>query len=213
MDRMRAVWRHVEYNYREGGLRQVFHKIFWRVQQWLWSESSWLIYRLDVTQYRRDPALLLHREPLDFEQMMRHQYFKAQLFPEAMQARLASGAICHGFFIGDELANVGWTTRGYLELEPDLALPKKNSIGIFDCFTLPAHRSKGIYTDTLISLLGAARDQGVVDARIAVDPGNLISIKGIERAGFRPLYQFKRVRRCGRETFHKSDFALRNGEN
>ena len=210
---MRAVWRHVEYNYREGGLRQVVYKGFWRLQQWLWSESSWLIYRVDVTHYQRDPTWLLRREMLDFEQMMRHQYFKAQLFPEAMQARLASGAICHGFLIGQELANIGWTTRGYLELEPDLALPEKDSIGIFDCFTLPAYRSKGIYTDTLISLLRAARDQGAVDALIAVDPGNLISIKGIERAGFRPLYHFKRLRRCGRETFKKSDFALRNREN
>jgi GNAT superfamily N-acetyltransferase len=207
---MRALWRHFEYNYREGGLRQVVYKLLWRCGQWLWSESSWLIYRVDTTQYRRDPTLLLRREPLDFEQMVRHQYFKAQLFPEDMQGRLASGAICHGFFIGQELANIGWTTQGYLELEAGVSLPEEQSICIFDCFTLPAHRSKGVYTDSLISLVRAARDQGAANALIAVDPGNLVSIKGIERAGFQPLYQFKRLRRCGRDAFHKSNFTSRN---
>jgi RimJ/RimL family protein N-acetyltransferase len=85
-------------------------------------------------------------------------------------------------------------------------------MGIYDCYTAPAHRGKGIYTDTLVRLLGSAREQGVMTALIAVDPANRPSIKAIERSGFRPLHHLTRRRRAGRSSIQKSQFPPVFGE-
>ena len=94
--------------------------------------------------------------------------------------------------------NIGWTSKEYLEMESGLRIEDKDSAGIFDCYTLPDHRSKGIYVESLIRMALAAKAAGVQRVLIAVDPVNLPSIKGIERAGFKPLYQVTRTRRYGR---------------
>lgn len=205
---MKTLWRHVEYNYREGGILQVLYKCVWRLQEWLWSESAWLIYRLDVSTYQRGTRLPLERSSLGFSTLVQLQYFKALAFPEAIAGRLTSGAVCHGFFLGGELVNIAWTMHGYLELESGLIRPEQKSVGIFDCFTLPAHRAKGIYTDSLIALVQLIRSQGAGVALIAVDPVNHASIKGIERAGFQAFSLLRRVRRFGRESIEESAFEL-----
>jgi GNAT superfamily N-acetyltransferase len=144
-----------------------------------------------------------------FEELRELGYFKAMAFPEVIRARLDSGALCHGFFLDGELVNIAWSSRGFLEMEPGVSICEGGCVGIFDCYTLPAHRSKGIYTDTLLLLIRAIGDEGGSTALIAVDPGNIPSIKGIERAGFKPLCRLTRVRRFGRQVLRRSEFRLR----
>jgi GNAT superfamily N-acetyltransferase len=206
---MRALWRHIQYNYDEGGIRQVLYKTGWRFQQWLWSQSAWLVYHVDVAQYRLEPALPLRHSRLGFDALRQLQYFKAMAFPEMVRTRLDSGASCNGFFLKDELANIAWTTRGYLEIEHGVTIREDRCVGIFDCYTLPQHRSKGIYTDTLIRLIRNSREEGATLALIGVDPDNYASINGIERAGFEPFYRLTRRRRFGRQFFVRSKFEAR----
>lgn len=203
---MQALWRHIQYNYDEGGIWQILYKTAWRFRQWLWSQSAWLLYRIDVAQYRLEPALSLRRSRLGFDALRELQYFKAMAFPEMVRIRLNSGACCNGFFLNDELANIAWITRGYLEIEPGVSIHEDRCVGIFDCYTLPQHRSKGIYTDTLIRLIRDSREEGAKLALIAVDPENQASIHGIERAGFEPFYRLTRRRRFGRQFFIRSKF-------
>lgn len=206
---MRALWRHIQYNYNEGGIRQVLYKTGWRFQQWLWSQSAWLVYQIDVSQYRREPVLSLRHSRLGFDALRELQYYKAMIFPEGIRTRLNSGACCNGFFLEDELANIAWTTLGYLEIEPGVTIREERCVGIFDCYTLPQHRSKGIYTDTLIRLIRDSHEDGVKLALIAVDPDNYASINGIERAQFEPLYRLTRRRRLGRQFFIRDKFEAR----
>lgn len=196
-DSVRRFWRHVELNLREGGMRQVIHKVFWRAGQWIRSESDYLVYRLDAASYPRTPSLNLTERALSDVELERLGYFKSLLFPESMRDRVASGMVCHGFFAGDELANVGWVTSGYLELEPGERIYEDSSAGIFDCFTVPAHRSKGIYTDALVRMIHGARGDGARTVLIAVAPDNYASIKAIERAGFEPHQRITLGRRFG----------------
>src|SRR5271156_3514894 len=100
---MRKLWRHVEYNYREGSIRQVVGKVFWRLQQWLWSEAAWLVYKTDIADYHRDASLPLSRCELGFDSLQELNYFKAVAFPEEIRTRLDSGARCYAFFIGSAL--------------------------------------------------------------------------------------------------------------
>ncbi len=207
---MKALWRHIEYNYGEGGLRQVLRKVFLHLGGWLWSESTWLIYKIDVADYHRELAARLDRRQVGFDSLLELRYFKAVAFPEIIQMRLDAGARCHAFFIGSELVNLAWTTVGYLELEPGLHIREAGCAGIYDCYTLPDHRSKGIYTGSLIQLIGVFAEEGVARVLIAVDPGNRPSIKGIEKAGFQPFYQLTRRRRFGKSSLRRLDFSTQD---
>lgn len=206
------MWRSLAYNYREGGIRQILRKIPWRFRQWLWSETVWLVYRTELRDYQREPKLPLVRSELGLDALRENGYFKAIAFPEAIRVRLDAGERCNGFFRGAELVNVAWTTRGYLVLEAGgLSIRENNCVGIYDCYTLPAHRGKGIYTDTLVRLLRWAQNEGATTALIMVEPCNHTSIKGIERAGFVPQYRLIRRCRFGQQSLRRSEIQPLGG--
>ena len=203
---IRALWRHVTYNYREGGGGQVLSKIARRLRHWMWSDDVWRVYRQDTGGVPLETRLPLTESLLDFDALREYRYFKAYDFPEAIEERLDSGARCHGCLLDGELVNVGWTTVGYLELVPGIRICDRDSIAIYDCYTPPAFREKGYYTDSLIRMLRQIRDAGAARALIAVDPGNIPSIKAIERVGFRPLYQLTVSRHFGRQFRREREF-------
>lgn len=205
---MKSLWRHLQFNYRDGGVRRIFFKTFWRIGQWLWSEYTYLIYHLDVSHYDRAPRLPLCRRELRLNDLLKLGYFKATAFPELIRDRLSSGSICHGFLIDGELANVAWTTHGYIVLELNWHLPIPASLAIYDCFTLPEHRSKGVYAASLVILANLAHLQNVPTVVIAVDADNAISIRVIESVGFQPLCRIKRRRCLGWYFLRKSNFTL-----
>jgi RimJ/RimL family protein N-acetyltransferase len=105
------------------------------------------------------------------------------------------------------LLNVAWSSKEYLEIEPGAVVEESDSRGIFDCYTFPEHRSKGVYRESLMQLASTFQQSGTRRVLIAVDPGNIASIKGIERAGFEPLYRLTRSRRYGRVLLRRSQFA------
>ncbi len=203
---IQAIWRHFTHNYQEGGFRQVICKIFWRFHQWIWSDTVCLVYRQDLQEFRLEPRLPLTESALDFAAMHELEYFKAHAFPEAMQARLDSGELCHGYLLDRKLANLGWTSRGYLEIAPGVRIYEEHSIGIYDCYTFPAFRSRGIYTDSLIRMLRQIRHEGVSRSLIAVAPDNVPSIRAIEKVGFSPLYRATISQRFGRTRLRESEF-------
>jgi GNAT superfamily N-acetyltransferase len=206
---MRAFWRHVAYNWRQGGLIRVLEKIVFRFRRWLWWDAVWLIYRVDAASYNHAAASLLKHRVLDFATLVELGYSKALDFPEATRQRLDRGSVCHGFFVDGELANTVWTTAGLLEIESGVEIIDSHSAGIIDSCTVPALRSKGIYRESLTFLINAIRQEGIASAMLAVDPGNIPSIKGIERAGFQPLYQLRWRCRFGRRAMAKFSFEPR----
>lgn len=207
MKALRAIWRRIVRNYSAGGARQVLERIIAKPLSAVFSQSSWLIYRIGTREYDRVPRLILAQKPLTLDSMVAHGYEKARLLPDRIQARIEAGHRCFGFFDGESLANIGWVCSGLLVLEPfKLELKEADCSAIYDCVTFPEHRSKGIYTDTLIRLVSLLRSEGAATVLIAVDPGNVMSIKGIERAGFVPHFKLVRYRRWGRDRFERVPF-------
>lgn len=204
---MRALWRHVAYNLKEGGLRQVFAKVMARLRDWLSSEVTFLVYRAPLADYRREMRLTLAEAPLSLARLRDLGYYRALEFPEDTQQALDAGRICHGFFLDAALANVAWTERDRLELLPGWAIAEPDSLSISSCWTFEGFRGRGIYPETLILLLNEARRQGIALGLIAVDPENVASIKGIERAGFVPHFRTTRRIRFGRSTETREPFT------
>lgn len=205
---IRGLWRSLAYNYREGGITQVINRSIAKPISVISSETSWLIYKINTAGYERKARLPLVQKELAFESLVQHKYYKALSFPERVRSRMTAGHRCFGFFDGDELANVGWISTGLLVLELwTLDITEDACSGIYDCYTFPAYRSKGIYTDTLIRLVNLLRAEEIPTVLISVDPGNVMSIRGIERAGFIPHYKLTRRRRFGRDSFEKQPFT------
>jgi len=65
------------------------------------------------------------------------------------------------------------------------------------CLTLPEFRGRGIYPAVLKKIQSYLKDGGIRRAFICVERGNTPSIRGIEKAGFRPVASTRLIKVCG----------------
>lgn len=206
------VIRSVNYNYRNGGLRQIGERIISRFTQLFIDRTDYLIYQRTPGQPSGGAALALRRDELTFEELVELRYFKALYYPEGIRGRFQAGERCHGFFLEDKLANIAWSTRDVLKVDPHLSIECADGVGIYDCWTMAEFRGRGIYPETLRMLLAMFEGEGYRNVLIAVDPDNIRSIKGIERAGFLPLKRVKTTVRLGKRLVRSEPFSPRIGD-
>ncbi len=203
------VIRSVNYNYRNGGLRQIGERVVSRFTQLFIDRTDYLIYQKTPGYVFGGAALSIRREELTFEELVELRYFKALYYPEAIRGRFLAGERCHGFFVDDMLANIAWSTRGVLNVDPHLSIECADGVGIYDCWTMAEFRGRGIYPETLRMLLTRFGEEDYGNVLIAVDPDNIRSIKGIERAGFLPLKRVKTTVRLGKRFVRSEPFPPR----
>lgn len=193
----RAVARKLAYHYRTTGGAGLLRRCRDYLRDRLWSESRWIIYRRNLDEELSPPAVVVYRREIGLQELLGLPYFKAKAFPEEMKGRLARRHTCYGFFAGDRLATIGWVSAEYLELDKRLRVPFPGAAGIYDCYTFDEFRSRGYYTNALMQLAHEMKSRGLGSVHIAVDPDNFPSVRGIEKAGFRPFLRVKRRRRLG----------------
>lgn len=216
---MRHVLRKLIHHYQEMGIRDFIWKVARHVRDRAWSDTSWVVYELALTgNANRRVAESVVRRELGLREIVSAGYFKARSFPEEMRRRFQNRNVCHGFYLGDRLATIGWSSADYLELDSNLHFPCPGAVGLFDFYTFDEFRSRGFYTNALTQLANVMRDKGFTSAYISVDPGNLVSIKGIERAGFQQLLRITRHWRLGVSTIShqrrkESDPAVKHESN
>lgn len=182
---VRAVGRKLAYHFEEGGLGGIVRRLRHYLREKCWSEQRWLIYKCDGTFTTGDVSEPVSRRRLDFQELLKLSYVKARAFPEGIRQRYERGEVCEGFFVKDDLATLGWVSRGYLELDVGTTLSLGGAAGLYDFVTLERYRGRGFYTSALRQLLRLLGNEGMAAIYIAVDPGNVASIRGIERAGFK----------------------------
>lgn len=183
------------------------HRALEYVRQRLWSEEQWVIYERTLSDGISFPRAIVTRRELGLRELVELGYFKALEFPDALRSRIDSGNLCHGFFEGDRLATIGWSSPGYLELDVDLRVPCPNSIGMYDFLTYKEFRSKGYYTNALNQLLAVMSHAGYSKALIAVSPNNSSSRRGIEKAGFRQALRVMRRARFGVREIYREELV------
>lgn len=100
--------------------------------------------------------------------------------------RLKSGRRCYAAWVNDQAAAYGWVSFEHEDIG-ELNLRIKLLPGeayIWDCATLPAFREKLLYSALLVYILGELRAQNLCRAWIGADNENVVSQKGMIRAGF-----------------------------
>jgi GNAT superfamily N-acetyltransferase len=200
---MKRLYRSLAHNYSAGGLTALLRKVLEAFTQRIWSRTEWMIYTQDAAAASEQQGFISSRRVLGFDDLLSIGYPKALAFPEDIRQRFSRGDRCYGFFANGGLATLGWVREGHLELDRWHSIECVGAWGLYDFVTMPDYRGKGFYTDALRQLVSIARHTGA-SARIAVDPGNAASIKGIERAGFQKstkttLSRFLGISRLGNE--------------
>ena len=100
--------------------------------------------------------------------------------------RLESGRQCFAAWVEGQAVAYGWVSFEHEDIG-ELNLRIKLVPGeayIWDCATLPAFREKLLYSALLVYILGELRAQNRCRAWIGADYDNVVSQKGIARAGF-----------------------------
>ncbi len=120
------------------------------------------------------------------------------MYLSAMRTRFEQGWILYVGRIDGTFAGGGWvlTSRHKAKVVPLL----EGDASILDCFTLPTMRGRNVYPHLLATIASAFRDRGGLRVFIGVNPWNVASIKGLEKAGFSPALEY-RVRRFWRREF------------
>lgn len=180
---MKRLYRSLAHNYSAGGPATLLHKAFEAFGQRICSRTEWIIYAQDATAVSEQHTFISSRRVLGFDDLVSIGYSKALAFPEDIRQRFSRGDCCYGFFANGGFATLGWVREGHLELDRWHSIECAGTWGLYDFATMPDYRGRGFYTDALRQLVALAREAGA-SVRIAVDPGNAASIKGIERAGF-----------------------------
>jgi len=114
--------------------------------------------------------------------------------------RLRQGDTLYTFWIRGECAHIAWvSTRSELMAIPKVDGQCRINVAqpaalIYDCWTPPAMRGKGIYPSALLSIL---RDNADKQLWIHCQHGNIASVRGIDKAGFKLCYRMLRTRLLG----------------
>lgn len=136
-------------------------------------------------------------------------YDPAQL--AAARERYREGHVPHPLFDGNELMQISWT-RMASQVQPSetgpqcaikLAVPV---VIIYDCWTPPRCRGRGLYPLVLRALVRDAHVHGH-DAWIYCYADNYASVRGIEKAGFRLHSRLEHTRVFGLEYGRIIDLA------
>jgi GNAT superfamily N-acetyltransferase len=114
---------------------------------------------------------------------------------DLVATRMARGCRCFAAWIDGGIAGYGWlSTRpewiGELQLE---IAPRAGEGYIWNCFTLPEHRRKGIFHALLIDIAAVMRSEGM--SRSWVGSVAIPAENAVGSAGFAPALQFTAISR------------------
>lgn len=118
------------------------------------------------------------------------------------RGRLTRTTHCFFVFSGPELLHASWVTTGAAwtrEIDAYLVPPDGDAY-VYESFTRPEARGRGVYPFALAGICSWARDEGLGNVWVGVEEGNAPSLKAIRKAGFDPSYSMRYGRRFGRLT-------------
>ena len=133
-------------------------------------------------------------EGQDLYEILRRVSFFKRGFDECYLFRTGSGELCHFGWLLSARHNALVRTHyppGTAALAGDEAL-------VENIYTYPSHRGKGVMLEALDHLEDLARGQGLRRIVAYVENTNLPSLKGFERAGYKPFAEEREIRRLFR---------------
>lgn len=118
------------------------------------------------------------------------------------RARLSDTTWCCLVLAGDRIAHASWvTTRAAWTAELGrVVTPPPGSAYVYESFTAPDLRGRGIYPFALCRICSELATRGITRAWIGVDAANAPSVRAITKAGFESAFSVRYGKRLGRLT-------------
>jgi len=102
------------------------------------------------------------------------------------------------FFVYKDNGEIGHISWVYFKGDPNRLIDlTTKECEIKFCLTLPQYRGKGIYPAALIRIQDYLSEKGYRKVFICVREKNFPSIRGIEKAGFSPVFRMKLIKLIG----------------
>ncbi len=120
-------------------------------------------------------------------------------WPPQAADRLRDGQVCAIAHHETEVVAYCWLacTPVWVGEIGHAVVPGPEDVYLYDAFTMPGWRGRGLFSAVIASLLALARSRGRKRALIFVGAGNRASRRAIERAGFEIVHTVSRVELCG----------------
>ena len=172
-----------------------------RMREWASSDDELIMLVRDAAAptpaFGRDPGLAFRKAtPTDGTAYARAIGTDS---PRTFRRRLTATAHCFLVESG-ELLHASWVTSSAAwtrEIAAFIA-PPPGDCYVYESFTAPAARGRGVYPFALAGICSWASGAGLDRVWVAVEGGNAPSLKAITKAGFEPSYSIRYRRRWGR---------------
>lgn len=173
-----------------------------RVHEWVRSEEELIMLvrgaAAPTPEFRHDPGLSFRAA--DARDAALYALTIGTDSPATFRRRLTPTTRCFFVFGGDELLHASWVTTGAAWTREIAAhvVPPAGDAYVYESFTRPEARGRGVYPFALRGICAWAVETGVERVWVAVESGNAPSLKAIRKAGFEPAYELRYGRRLGR---------------
>lgn len=124
--------------------------------------------------------------------------------PRDVESRLGRGDECFGWRYGNDIVGFGWATRAERRIGGSLFPAAHGRVYLYNFHSIPPHRGRGLYPALLLQMRAVLGREGHSVFVIDVDPGNVPSVRGIEKAGFQPEARMRSV-----TLFRRAQVSLR----
>jgi len=116
------------------------------------------------------------------------------------RARLTDATACYLVVAGDRIVHASWVTtaRAWTGELRAFVTPPKGSAYVYESFTGPQERGRGIYPGALRCICADLDARGIHRVYIGVDAANRPSLRAITKASFEPVFSIRYAARLGR---------------
>ena len=175
-----------------------------RIAEWVGSEEELVMLVRDAGAptpgFRHDPDLVFRPAgPGDAELYARTIGTDSA---GTFRGRLTAATHCFLVELGESLLHASWVTTSAAWTREVRAyiLPPDGDCYVYESFTAPEARGRGVYPFALAGICSWAEGAGLDKVWVAVESANAPSRKAITKAGFEALYSMRYARRFGRLT-------------
>ena len=120
--------------------------------------------------------------------------------PRSWRARLSDTTVCYAVRLDGGLVHTSWVTTGCAwtrEVGASFCVSPPDAY-VYESFTHPGARGKGIYPFALGGICKRLADRGVEVLWVAVESANVASLRAVAKAGFAESFRIAYRRRLGR---------------
>ncbi len=119
--------------------------------------------------------------------------------------RLSDTTHCFLVELRGDLLHSSWvtTSAAWTREVSAFVVPPAGDAYVYESFTRPEARGRGVYPFALAGICGWAAETGLSHVWVAVESRNVPSLKAIRKAGFEASYSIRYGRRLGRLTLQE----------